>query len=75
MERSSLLFLLVMPVNSSCAIDSNERNLEDERNSYHFGQNYETLLIVMVNLSMLYGITKKLRLTVKWRVCMGLTNS
>ena len=34
-------------------------------NCYYGGQNYESLLIVMVNVNILYGITEKLRLTVK----------
>ena len=34
-------------------------------NCYYDGQNYETLLIVMVNINILYGTTEKLRSTVK----------
>ena len=34
-------------------------------NCYYGGQNYETWLIVMANIDILYGTTEKLRLTVK----------
>ena len=34
-------------------------------NCYYDGQNYETWLIVMTNIDILYGTTEKLRSTVK----------
>ena len=34
-------------------------------NCYYGGQNYETWLVVMANIDILYGTTEKLRLTVK----------